>query len=96
MRDACGCCGLPDYFSFVPGVKMRLATTLRFDFPHKADSDLGGNSRAHWRKKYNKLQADKNTGWAFTLEALTRAGTLQASFLLTITLTVWKMLYPFN
>jgi hypothetical protein len=60
---------------------MRLAQTLRFDFPHKADSDLGGNSRCHWRKKYNKLQADKNTGWAFTLEALTRAGTFASEFL---------------
>jgi hypothetical protein len=61
--------------------EMRLATTLKFDFPHKADSDLGGNSRCHWRKKYNKLQADKNTGWAFTLEALTRAGTYASEFL---------------
>jgi hypothetical protein len=58
-----------------------LVQTLKLDFPHKADPDLGGNSRASWRTKHHKLKTDKEIGWSFTLEALTRAGAYASEFL---------------
>jgi hypothetical protein len=60
---------------------MKLPDTITLSFPHKADRDLGGNSRAYWRTKHNKLKTDKEAAWAFTLEALTRAGTYATEFL---------------
>ncbi len=67
---------------------------LILDIPHVADRDLGGNSRAYWRTKYNKLKANKDAAWAFTLEALTRAGTFAGEFLTHDQAYTTEQIYP--
>jgi hypothetical protein len=48
---------------------------------HKADKDLGGNSRCHWRTIRTKNAANLNVAHILTLSALSDAGTFASEFL---------------